>query len=52
LAKVPSAAINAMQAVLFFGVISSKQFKRFQLRNTGISDGWGIDELMLGIGKD
>jgi hypothetical protein len=36
---------------VFFGLISKKQFRSFQLRNTGISDGWGLDELMLGIGK-
>ena len=34
---------------LFFGVISRRPFRAFHLRNTGISDGWGIDELMLGI---
>jgi len=35
---------------LFFGLISKEKFRTFQLRNTGVSDGWGIDELMLVIG--
>jgi hypothetical protein len=34
---------------LFFGLVSKKKFRSFQLRNTGVSDGWGIDEVMLGI---
>jgi hypothetical protein len=34
---------------LFFGLVSKKKFRSFQLRNTGVSDGWGIDEMMLGI---
>jgi hypothetical protein len=34
---------------LFFGIVTNKKFRSFQLRNTGGSDGWGIDELMLGI---
>ena len=36
---------------LFFGLISTKKFRSFQLRNTGVFDGWGIDELMLVIGE-
>ncbi len=35
---------------VFFGLISKKPFRSFQLKNTGLFDGWGIDELMLGIG--
>ena len=34
---------------VFFGLVSKKKFRSFQLRNTGISDGWGIDEVMLVI---
>jgi len=37
-------------STVFFGLISNKPFRSFQLRNTGVGDGWGIDELMLGIG--
>jgi hypothetical protein len=36
---------------VFFGLISNKPFRSFELRNTGAFDGWGIDELMLGIGR-
>jgi len=35
---------------VFFGFISNKPFRSFQLQNTGAFDGWGIDELMLAIG--
>ncbi len=35
---------------VFFGLISKEPFRSFQLKNTGHWDGWGIDELMLGIG--
>ena len=35
---------------VFFGLISKKRFRSFQLKNTGLSDGWGIDEVMLGFG--
>jgi len=33
---------------VFFGIITDNPFTEFSLINTGISDGWGVDQIMLG----
>jgi len=35
---------------IFFGIVTRRPFRSFELENTGVGDGWGIDEVMLAIG--
>jgi hypothetical protein len=35
--------------VVFFGFISDKPFRTFNLTNTGLADGLGVDEVVLAV---
>jgi hypothetical protein len=48
-AVVISTCCRVVSDPTFFGVVAKKPFRSFQLKNTASSDGWGLDELMIGI---